>query len=186
MGDYGQRLRQQATYDSKEQRTARRYFTPERMVKRFRPSDSDMEAVYLAAVAFNVNSDGFPTAEDFVSSYLDVDQRASASSHETGIKNAQLLRLAFKVAPLLEEQIDSQIPDEIALQCPYCKENTLNAYIGMFPVYDEREKSFIPEEGPRLIGLDIECGCSNYTTNDYYIFEQIALNSPKIFGVEVE
>lgn len=169
------KLRQQATYDSDEQRVAREFFDIEKWCEIISPSYNEMRVAQKGAVAQSVyvsyqSKKGsrcyFPSAEDYIADFLGIDITDSAQPQNISRQNSNLLHLSLRLFEEAKEQISTGTVEKLKTSCLYCDEQIVTVFVGIFPSYNRKKNKINYNDGPHIISMKIPCNCKNYTIGD--------------------
>jgi len=179
MNDW-KRLRSTATYShANRQKTARSYFTSEKVAGQLDPTPHQYAACVKAATCVDIGSSNYPSAEDVVCDFLGVTPTDDASAPETGRTNAHMLRLAFKLFLDYQQMVESQTTQRTNVECPYCHDDSITCHIGTIQSYDPANMTLIPQSDPSVVAINILCNC-HFGVDDIDKIHGLALTSVDI------
>lgn len=162
------------SYRTADRINAEKHFSLELYLSTVLPYPDYVEAVRKASAAmseFEVERgtrSPFPSAFSFIEEVFGTKKRDRADKLSRANRewSVRLLRTAFK----LRRYVDSRPKDwaSIHVRCHKCGKKTIRTRVGMLePLADIH---------PRIVSVEIECGCKKFQTSDYYEIEALALS----------
>ena len=167
------------TYSDKEQRLAKSFFDAELRAQKLNPTPDEMVVVLAAAVSIFAykakkgSRSPFPSPQDFVDHYFEIDEEDPALGGENGLRATLMLKLAWKIHNQIKEQLTLGVTDNILATCPDCRRDTIDCHIGTLPCYHKGK--LVPDDAPRLVALFLHCDCSGLGTAHFAQIEHEAL-----------
>ncbi len=169
------------SYNDGSQKVARSYFSIDRILKYIQPSPDEMKTVTRCAVAMSAykalpgRSSPFPSPFDFFGIGINVNN-PPAFEKEKSYRSNWLLRLSSKLNQYLTDQIKTIDHDKVTVTCPECLEDSIVVTIGTLPTVDVTDWTLVPQNGPRMVAVAVECNCQTLNTSHYSYIENLAVS----------